>query len=213
MNNLLSGVSITLSVVALAVSGWTASQISQLNASIAQQQDSITEQQNTIEQQENNITRLTKEIAENRTQLSSQPAQQADSTSTSQANNNSIEPGQFVSQGYDNRVKIELLSVKRIQNPDGGNRNIVVVQLRIRRIVPKGKVASVSIQQSKGRNPETSEVYRTITNRSTTYTTINDLPRDSWGNAYFWLEVPEGVNVIDIIIPETAIFNNVPISG
>ena len=90
---------------------------------------------------------------------------------------------------------------------------MVIVQLRIRRTVPKGEVASVSLRQSKGRNPETSEVYRTITNRSTTYTTINDLPRDSWGNAYFWLEVPEGVDEIDIIIPETAIFNSVPISS
>ena len=123
-----------------------------------------------------------------------------------------FEPGQFVRQGFDNKVKIELLSVNRIQNPESSERNLVVVKMRIKRIVSKGKVDAISLKQSKSRNPETSEVYRTIPNKSTAYTSINDLPKDSWGNAYFWLKVPEEINAIDIVIPETAIFERVPIS-
>ena len=85
--------------------------------------------------------------------------------------------------------------------------------MKIRRIVPKGTVDALNLSQSKGRNPETSQVYRTINNKSTSLTYINDLPEDSWGNAYFWLKVPEEVDLIDIVIPETAIFENVPISS
>ena len=213
MNNLLSGVSIILSGIALAVSGWTASQITQLNASLEQQQNSLVEQQKTNSQQESNITQLAKELEENKTQISSQTARQSVSTNNFDSTNNPIQPGQFVRQGVDNKIKIELLSVKRIQNPKSNEKNVVLVQLRVRRIVPKGEVDSLNLKMSTGRNPETSEVYRTIHNRSTSFTYINDLPKDSWGNAYFWLEVPEGIDVIDIIIPETAIFNKVPISS
>ncbi len=213
MNKLLSGVSIILSAIALAVSGWTASQMAQLNASLEQQQNSLVEQQKTNSQQESNITQLAKELEENQTQIFSQTARQSVSTNNSESTNNPIQPGQFVRQGVDNKIKIELLSVKRIQNPKSNEKNVVLVQLRVRRIVPKGEVDSLNLKMSTGRNPETSEVYRTIHNRSTSFTYINDLPKDSWGNAYFWLEVPEGIDVIDIIIPETAIFNKVPISS
>ncbi|WP_019504550.1 hypothetical protein [Pleurocapsa sp. PCC 7319] len=214
MSNFLSGISITLSAIALAVSGWTAYQLSQLNLLIDQQQNTITEQQNTNTQQQDKITQLTQKIEQNKALISSDTTQQLNSVSTtSKAQNNVIQPGQFVRQGFDNKIKIELQSVKRIQNPDSEEKNVVVVQMRIRRIVPKGKVDAISLNQSRGRNPETSEVYRTIQNKSTSFTYINDLPQDSWGNAYFWLKVPEGINVIDIVIPETAIFEAVPISS
>ncbi len=207
MNNFLSGITITLSTVALALSGWTAYQLSQLENSITQQQNSLSEQQETI-------TKLSQEIEENQTKLSSQISQPIQSEIiTNNQLSTGIQPGQFVQQAYDNKVKLELLSVKRIQNPKSEEKDVVVVQLRVRRIVPTGKVDSMSLNLAKARNPETSEVYRTVRGKSTTFTTINSLPDDSWANAYFWLEVPEEIDVIDIIIPETAIIEKVPISS
>ena len=152
-------------------------------------------------------------VAANATKGSQSSRLASSSNSTSSQQSKGIEPGQFVNKGVNNKIEIGLLSVKRIANPDGGAENVVVVQMRVRRIVPKGEVDSISFSQSKGRNPETSEVYRTIRTKSTTYLSINSIPKDAWGNAYFWLRVPEEVNVIDIVIPETAIFKNVPISG
>ena len=208
MNKFLSVISIIISSIALAISGWNVNQSSQLRSSIEQQKDSLTKQQDTIAEQQQEITQLSREIETSKT------LQQANSVATSSnQQNTAIQPGQFVKQGFDNKVKIELLSVKRIQNPDGKEKNVVVVKTKIRRIVPKGEVDSISLSQSRGRNSETSEVYRTITNKSTNFTYINDLPEDSWGNAYFWLKVPEEVNVIDIIIPKTAIFEQVPIAS
>ena len=207
MNKLLSVIAINLAALALATSAWTIYQLSQLKSSIKQQQETITQQQNVI-------TQLSQEIEENKTQLSSNISQQSNSDPTTRDRyNTAIEPGQFVRQGVDNRIKIELLSVKRIQNPDTEKKDVVVVQIRLRRIITKGNIDSIRLSQSKGRNPETSEVYRTINNKSTSLLYINRIPEDSWGNAYFWLQVPEGVDVIDIVIPKTAIFENVPVSS
>ena len=223
MKNFLLGIAVTLSGLALAGSGWTLYQLSQLQNSLQQQQNSFDEQQNLIQEQQNAIAQLVEKVEANQEEISSVAANAtkgsqssklaSSSNSTSSQQSKGIEPGQFVNKGVNNKIEIGLLSVKRIANPDGGAENVVVVQMRVRRIVPKGEVDSISFSQSKGRNPETSEVYRTIRTKSTTYLSINSIPKDAWGNAYFWLRVPEEVNVIDIVIPETAIFKNVPISG
>ena len=215
MNKFLSAIGITISIIALGASAWTLDRLFQLQSSIDQQQNTIEQQQDRITQQQNAIEQQQTQLEE----LASQPPAAISSTQNSSPASNtintstSIKPGQFVRQGVDNKIKIELLSVKRIDNPDGGAREIVVVQMQVRRIVPKGKVDSLNLRLSKGRNPETSEVYRVIRGKSTGSLTINNIPEDAWGNAYFWLEVPEGVDVIDIIIPETAIFERVPISN
>ncbi|MEM8777508.1 MAG: hypothetical protein AAGF26_01285, partial [Cyanobacteria bacterium P01_G01_bin.49] len=208
MNNFLSGIAITLSTIALALSGWTVYQFSQLQSSITQQQNSLSEQQESIAQ-------LSQKIEENETQLSSKISQPIQSTeTTTDQPNNGIQPGQFVQQAYDNKVKIELLSVKRIENPKSEEKDAVVVQMQVRRIVPKGKKAdSMILSQVKARNPETSEVYTIIGGKRTNSTNINNLPEDAWANAYFWLEVPEGIDVIDIVIPRTEIIEKVPISS
>ena len=71
----------------------------------------------------------------------------------------------------------------------------------------------MSLSQAKGRNPETNEDYRTIIGKSTSNTLINSLSEKAWANAYFWLEVPESVQALDLVIPKTAIFKDVPISN
>ncbi|MEM8830146.1 MAG: hypothetical protein AAGE96_12425 [Cyanobacteria bacterium P01_G01_bin.19] len=215
MNKVLSAIGVTISIIALGASAWTLNRLFQLQSSIEQQQ-------NTVEQQQDEIVRQQNAIEQQQAQLEELARQQPTTVTTTQNNSSadnttnvstSIQPGQFVRQGVDNKIKIELLSVKRIDNPDGGAREIVVVQMQIRRIVPKGKVDSLNLRLSKGRNPETSEVYGVIRGKNTGSLTINNIPEDAWGNAYFWLEVPEGIDVIDIIIPETAIFERVPISN
>ena len=92
---------------------------------------------------------------------------------------------------------------------------IVNFSLRIRRDVEtsgRGTGGALGLNTAKARNPQTNEVYPGVRGKHTTFTTIRDLPYDTWANAYFWLEVPEDVNVVDVVIPDNAIFEDVPIS-
>ncbi|MBD2121911.1 hypothetical protein [Trichocoleus sp. FACHB-262] len=47
--------------------------------------------------------------------------------------NPQIQPGQFVQPALDTKAKVELLTVKRIKEPETGNRDVVNVQMHVRR--------------------------------------------------------------------------------
>ncbi|MEL7419067.1 MAG: hypothetical protein AAGK10_10925, partial [Cyanobacteria bacterium J06555_3] len=68
-------------------------------------------------------------------------------------------------------------------------------------------------KDAKTRNSGTFEEYQTIDDKYTNNTSFRTLPRNAWANAYFWSQVPENVEVVDIIIPFTEIFENIPIEG
>lgn len=77
-------------------------------------------------------------------------------TDPSQQANAEIQPGQFVQYAFKDRAQVELLSVKRIQNPADSKRNVVNVQMRVRNL--KGSGGNVIVtDQTIARNPETSE--------------------------------------------------------
>lgn len=148
---------------------------------------------------------------------------QADNIIAQQENltepNSGIQEGQFVNSGFDNQLKVELLNVKRIKNSESEEaRNTVVVKLRVKRLVENCDSSntpscSVSFNASKARNIDTYEEYDVISGKSTNTTHIHRLTLNAWAEAYFWLEVPKEVEVIDIIFPYTEIFKNVPIEG
>ena len=142
-------------------------------------------------------------------------AQQENATES----NSGIQEGQFVQDGFDGQLKVELLETKRIKNPESEQTgNTVVVKLRIKRLVEKCDNSNIptcliTFRYSKARNVDTYEEYGVISGKSTDPTSYNNLPLNAWAEAYFWLDVPKGIEVIDIIFPYTEIFKNVPIDS
>lgn len=127
-----------------------------------------------------------------------------------------IQPGQFVQPAFGTKGQVELLSVKRIEDPDTQARNVVNVQIRIRRVEPDRVVGSdaIYIGGTTARNPETSETYKTAGfDRSTGSVSLFAMRPGASADAYVWLRVPEGVSNIDIYVPDTQAFKNVPITN
>jgi hypothetical protein len=112
--------------------------------------------------------------------------------------------------------KVELLSAKRIKDPQSGNRDVVNLQMRVRRVATDGvpPTDSISVAGTTARNPDTSETYKGVAfDRSTGSVPLFQLRPNSSADAYVWLRVPDGVNSLDIFVPDTAAFQNVPISN
>jgi hypothetical protein len=127
-----------------------------------------------------------------------------------------IQPGQFTQPAFSTKGQVELLSVKRIQAPDTGARNVVNVQMRIRRLEPDRVYGSdaIYVGGTTARNPETSETYKaTSFDRSTGSVSLFSMRPGSSADAYVWLRVPEGTNNIDIYVPDTQAFKSVPIAN
>ena len=107
---------------------------------------------------------------------------------------------------------MELLSVKRIQDPETKARNVVNVQMRIRRVEPDRVSGSdiIIVGSTTARNPETSETYKAVNliERSTSAVSLFSMRPGASADAYVWLRVPEGTNTINIYVPDTQAFNN-----
>ena len=220
MKNILSLLSATVSSLALLATIYLITQVLELRKSVDSLTDSVTANSTTLKTVTGSIDNVVS-VAKNNNASSNLPkipesknkGKEYTDNSTTQAPATAIKPGQFVSSGYENRVKFELVSATRIKNPETKAKDIVNYQLRVRRISPKAKGNLIDFRSIKGRNPQTNEVYKTVYKRTTSPTSINNVPETAWADAYFWLQVPEDINTLDIVIPETAIFNNVPISN
>jgi hypothetical protein len=128
-----------------------------------------------------------------------------------------IQPGQMIQPALKNAAKVELLSVRRIQDPETGTRDVVNVQFRVRRIAPDSIVTQPGFNTSFTRaiNPETNEVYKLIEGRDSSDSSsiaVGNMREGASADAHAWLKVPEGVSTIDIYVPDTQTFKNVPIS-
>ncbi|MEL6130959.1 MAG: hypothetical protein AAFQ61_00650 [Cyanobacteria bacterium J06626_23] len=136
---------------------------------------------------------------------------EADTRNAEPSENREISPGEFSSPAYDNGMLFELVSVKRLPPEEDGSRERVNVNLRIKRVEEDVESRGINFYRSMGRNPETNEVYKTRVGYATQVST-RELPVDTWGDAYFGLEVAEDVDTIDLILPEARILEDVPIS-
>lgn len=128
-----------------------------------------------------------------------------------------VQPGQLVQPIEGGSAQIELLSVNRIQNPGSQTRDVVNVQFRVRRTAAQGQAsptaATLNPSQITARNPSTGETYQPVAaNQATDSIAINSLPANASIDGYIWLRVPEGVNAIDLQIPNTQGFKNVAIA-
>lgn len=202
MSNFLSGIAVVLSLLALGFSGFTAYQVFTL-------QERITAASN------NASTRAVSDNSQPETAAPAAPSA-PDTTATAPAATGGIQPGQFVQSAVGNKAKVELLAVKRITDPESKTRDVLNVQMRLRRLAAEVQpgIDNINVGGTKARNPDTSETYQPVSyERSSGTVSLYSIRRNASSDAYVWLRIPEGVTAIDIFIPDTGEFKNVPIAS
>jgi hypothetical protein len=206
MSNFISGMAVVLSTMALLVGGFSAYQVFTL-------QEKINDLSNKVGETANQASTTTPQ-----TQIS--PVESpSPSVNDSEVNSNTeIQSGQYVQKAFGTKAEVELLNVKRIKDPEAGTFDVVNVQMRVRRLASD----NVSITNdafylgnTTARNPDTNETYKVVDaiKRSTGSVSLFDMRPGSSVDAYVWLRVPEGTNSINLYIPKTAAFQNIPISN
>jgi len=212
VSTFLSGMAVLLSTLALVCGGYAIYQVmtlqrtldaldSKISGAIAPSQTNNTPAANT-----NQTSTPTPEVF-------SSPGVTAQSATSS---SDVVQPGQFVQPAFGKKAEVELLSVKRIKDPETGNRDVVNVQMRIRRLAADrvSPAELIGVSNTTARNPETSETYKPISfDRSTGSVSLFSLRPNASADAYVWLRIPQDVNTLDIFVPDTAAFKNVPISN
>ncbi|MDZ8050072.1 MAG: hypothetical protein RMX68_031195 [Aulosira sp. ZfuVER01] len=204
MNTFLSVVAVFLSTVALICGGYAAYEVFTLRQTLNTTNTST---------QSNTTTAPISTTQSNPPEPTASPETTPSPVATA---TNAIQPGQFVQPAFGNKAEVELLSAKRIKDPQTGNRDVVNVQMRIRRQATDGVGGGdiISVSSTTARNPETSETYKAIAlNRSTGSVSLAQLRPKASADAYVWIRVPDGVKNLDIFVPDTAAFKNVPISN
>lgn len=199
-NIVLPSIAIALSTLALLGTGVTLQQISQLGQTIkelktAASKTSIAANPETVKAPSSNTSNPAPPV------ILSSPE---------------ITPGQFVQAAFGKEAQVELLSVKRIQNSESGQRDVVNVQMRIRRLAPDDVYGdnSINVAATTARNPETSQTFEAVgLDRSTGPVSLSSMRKGASADAYVWLKIPEGVNTIDLFVPDTKAFTTVPISN
>ncbi len=201
VSTFLSGVAVLLSTLALGCSGYVAYEVFTLRQTL----NATNTVSNTIPTQ-----------VPSPTATATTSPQATVSPSPASATTSAISPGQFVQPAFGKKAEVELLSAKRIKDPETGNRDVVNLQMRIRRLATDGVVGGdiISVASTTARNPETSVTYKGVAlNRSTGSVSLFQVRPQASADAYIWLRVPDGINNLDIFVPDTAAFKNVPISN
>lgn len=204
MNTFLSSVAVLLSTLALMCSGYAAYQVFTLQQTLNSTKTAT------------NIAPIPIPSTAPTETPTATTAPAPVTTPATTATTSTFTPGQFVQPAFGNKAKVELLSVKRIKEPGTGNRDVVNVRMRVRRLATDGVFGSdiIPTADTTARNPDTSETYKAVdSDRSTGTVSLSDVRANSSADAYVWLRVPEGVNNLDIFVPNTAAFQNVPISN
>jgi hypothetical protein len=217
-NTFLSSVAVLLSAIALGGVGFAIAQIFQLQQSFRELDASV---------QKSLATSNPPQVSSSSTPPAIEPSQQT--------NNTEIQPGQFVQYAFKDAAQVEILSVKRIQNPESEARDIVNIKMRFRRLKEGRRHNIISLDQTKARNPETNETYESYNNiisdaererarqegrkadhsksdRSSGTILMTLVKQGASVDGYVWMSIPEEVKTIDLIVPKTAMFEKVPIS-
>jgi hypothetical protein len=206
MKQFLSGLAFLVSILALVVSGFTAYKVSTFEQSLESLKQS-------------NQTQATPPAEPGSTPETLAPETAPSPTSDTGASNADIQAGQYVQPAWENKAQVELLSVKRITDPETGTRDVVNVQFRVRRLTTARDEDLYSLKlltpnDTTARNPETSETHKVVSNkRATGSVALHQIPRGSSVDAYVWLKIPEGTQKIDIYFENTQRFENVPIAN
>lgn len=224
-NKAISAIALLLSSLALLGTGLTLFQASQLRQELSQLRDSINKltvansntHQAPLNAQTNDGTSATYSAVPPNTvpPVNYVPPTVAPNTviQSPVSNNAGIQPGQFVQPAFKNKGQVELLRVNRVK----GQPDVVNVQVRVRLLRPQAAVGSDAIYMggATARNPETSETYQAVNGESTGSVSLFSmrLENQSSADAYVWLQIPREVSNVDIYLPNTQAFQNVPITN
>lgn len=217
----LSAIALLLSSLALLATGLTLFQVSQLRRELSQVRDSL----NSLSVANSNAQ--TQAPLNAQTNGGTSAIYSADvpdysvlptvaplpNTTQAPVNNAAIARGKFVQSAFKNKGQIELLKVNRVK----GQPDVVNVQVRVRLLRPQAAVDSDAIYMggATARNPETSETYQAVNGESTGSVSLYSmrLENQSSADAYVWLQIPREVSNVDIYLPNTQAFANVPITN
>ena len=123
-----------------------------------------------------------------------------------------VKPGIYIKPAFGNRAKIELLQVNRVQARSTGNKDFVNVQFQVIRVADRVFGSDEFYTGDiKFRNPETSEVGKVL--QGGRRFELEEINKSKPVKTSVWLDVPVGVKAIDIVIPQTQIFENIPIKN
>jgi hypothetical protein len=144
--------------------------------------------------------------------ISTPPSVVAPYSTTTPSPTRTLPPGQFVQSALNNQGQVELLQVNRSPH----QANVVNVQMRIRALklnIPMSEY--IDLSNTTARNPTTNETYKAISGESTGIVSLGAMQSANQPtvDAYVWLQVPVEIEVIDIYIPNTKPFENVPIAS
>lgn len=226
-NKAISAIALLLSSLALLGTGLTLFQVSHLRQELSQVRDSINrltvansnaQSQVPLNAQTDDGTSATYSAVPPTSipEANSVPPTFVPTPATTQTpvNNAGIQPGQFVQPAFKTNAQVELLRVNRVK----GQPDIVNVQVRVRLLRPQAPFngsEAIYLGQTTARNPETSETYETVPNKSTGSVSLYSMKaaNQSSADAYVWLQIPREVSNVDIYLPNTQAFQNVPIAN
>lgn len=224
-NKALSAIALLLSSLALLGTGLTLFQVSQLRQELSQVKDKIdsltaansnNQVQAPLNAQTNDGTSATYSAVPPDTippVNSVPPTVDPAPTSPAPTINAAIQPGQFIQPAFKSKGQIELLRVNRVK----GQPDVVNVQVRVRLLRPQTAIGSDAIYMggTTARNVETSETYKAVDGESTGSVSLYSMKiqNQTSADAYVFLQVPREVSSVDIYIPSTQAFQNVPIAA
>jgi hypothetical protein len=115
---------------------------------------------------------------------------------------------------FGNKAQVDLVSVERVENPQTGKRDLVKVQMRVRRLANEvGRRDVINIPEITARNYVSNTIYKSVPVASSTASiALNSIPKGESMDASVAIKVPEGVQFIDIYVPETGTFEEVEIN-
>lgn len=126
-------------------------------------------------------------------------------------------PGSLVQPALEGKAEVTILGLERIQDPDQGTNDVVNVKLRLRRLAENVSAFDfVNVGGAIARQPGGSEVltYDPVdpVNHSTGPISLEGIRKGASVDAYVWLRVPEGINKVDLYLPDTEPFQAIAIA-
>jgi hypothetical protein len=120
----------------------------------------------------------------------------------------------YIQKAYGNKAQVQLLAVDRIENSRTGKRDLVNVQLRIHRLADEiDATNAINVRETIARNPVSDNTYAPVPSPSTAGAIqLYSIPKGQSVDVDVSLRVPEGVQVLDIYVPQTGTFQQVQIS-
>lgn len=114
---------------------------------------------------------------------------------------------------FGNKAQVDLVSVQRVENPQSGKRDFVTVQMRVRRLADNvGRTDVINIPEITARNYVSKTIYKAVPVASSTGSiALNSIPIGQSVDASVVLKVPEGVQFVDIDVPQAGTFEEVEI--